>query len=176
MGMVRHMRVEATQHHASSHVAAWAAASRGRRAALGVASTSRRACAARAMERDPSLGGGGYAPAPNKDVCVFWPRCFREAASSVNSIQQGHTVVVNVSEIPQLDEQQRAVDFIAGGCYALEGQQDMLAESIFVFYPSAKHQRAASDGEAIGACDLKHSQAARDALISLARSQLREKI
>jgi len=134
---------------------------------------------AAATERDPSTGGGGYAPIGPRDFAIFWPTCFREAAASVNSLQQGHVVVVNVSNIPQLDEQQRAVDFIAGGCFALEGQQDMLAESIFVFYPRpmfAEYEESATALSCSAMLDLKHSQAARDALVSLARSELREHV
>ena len=133
-------------------------ASRGRGSACTVAST----------ERDPSLGGGGCAPPDSRDFAIFWPKCFREAATSVNSLQQGHVVVVNVSGIPELEDQQRAVDFIAGACYALEGQQDVLAESIFIFFPRLGPEYQDSDGTC-----LKHSQAARDALISLARSELK---
>jgi len=79
-------------------------------------------------------------------------------------------VVVNVSGIPDLEDQQRAVDFIAGACYALEGQQDALAESIFIFFPRIGQEYFDSDGSV-----LKHSQAARDALTSLARSELKGK-
>ena len=102
------------------------------------------------------------------DFAIFWPKCFREAATSVNSLQQGHVVVVNVGGIPKLEDQQRAVDFIAGACYALEGQQDVLAESIFIFLP-----RMGQDAEDGSGGAFKHSQAARDALISLARSELK---
>jgi len=122
-------------------------------------------------ERDPSLGNGGCAPPDSRDFAIFWPKCFREAATSVNSLQQGHVVVVNVSAIPDLEDQQRAVDFIAGACYALEGQQDALAESIFIFFPRIGVEYDDGRGSV-----LKHSQAARDALISLARSELKGKL
>ena len=58
------------------------------------------------------------------------------------------------------------VDFIAGACYALEGQQDVLAESIFIFFPNNGGHPEQEEPA------LKHSQAARDALISLARSEI----
>jgi len=128
------------------------------------------ACVVASTERDPSLGGVPPAPSENRDFAIFWPKCFREAATSVNSLQQGHVVVVNVSGIPDLEDQQRAVDFIAGACYALEGQQDALAESIFIFFPRIGQEYLDSDGTV-----LKHSQAARDALTSLARSELKGK-
>ncbi len=105
------------------------------------------------------MEGGGCMPPDSNDFAIFWPKCFREAATSVNSLQQGHVVVVNVSGIPELEDQQRAVDFVAGACYALEGQQDVLADSIFIFSPRVAPEYA-------------HG-AARDALISLARSELK---
>ncbi|QDZ19167.1 hypothetical protein HOP50_02g16810 [Chloropicon primus] len=145
--------------HASSSSPSPAAWSRGGRGGSLVAASS---------ERDPLFGNeGAQYPDPSRDFAIFWPTCFREAATSVNSLQQGHVVVVNVGGIPNLEDQQRAVDFIAGACYALEGQQDVLAESIFIFFP-----RLVGDFEDKGSA-LKHSQAARDALVSLARSEIK---
>ena len=34
------------------------------------------------------------------------------------------------------DQAQRAVDFIAGGTYAIDGHQERVGESIFLFAPS----------------------------------------
>ncbi|MFM8004166.1 MAG: cell division protein SepF, partial [Dolichospermum sp.] len=34
------------------------------------------------------------------------------------------------------DQAQRAVDFVAGGTYALDGHQERIGESIFLFTPS----------------------------------------
>jgi len=34
------------------------------------------------------------------------------------------------------DQAQRAVDFIAGGTYAIDGHQERIGESIFLFAPS----------------------------------------
>lgn len=123
-------------------------------------------CTVCSTERDPFLGNGGPVPQQEKQVAIFWPKCFREAATSVNSLQQNNVVVVNISGIPNLEDQQRAVDFIAGACYALEGQQDVLAESIFIFFPNNGGHPEQEEPA------LKHSQAARDALISLARSEI----
>ncbi len=77
------------------------------------------------------------------------------------SLHEGNTVIVNVQKMESLDEQQRAVDFLAGGCYALAGEQEMLAEGIFVFTP---------EGGAGGAGDGTDVESKRNALISLART------
>ena len=81
-------------------------------------------------ERDPFLGTGVPSLSRRNRLRFFGPSASREAATSVNPLQQNNVVVVNISGIPNLEDQQRAVDFIAGACYALEGQQAVLAESI----------------------------------------------
>ena len=80
---------------------------------------------------------------------------------AVASLHEGNTVIVNVQKMESLEEQQRAVDFLAGGCYALAGEQEMLAEGIFVFTP---------EGGAGGAGDGTDVESKRNALISLART------
>ncbi len=79
----------------------------------------------------------------------------------MQSLHEGNTVIVNVQGMGSLDDQQRAVDFLAGGCYALAGEQEMLAEGIFVFTP---------EGGAGGPGDVTDVESKRNALISLART------
>ena len=80
---------------------------------------------------------------------------------AVASLHEGNTVIVNVQRMESLDEQQRAVDFLAGGCYALAGEQEMLAEGIFVFTP---------EGGAGAPGDATDMESKRNALVSLARA------
>ncbi len=42
------------------------------------------------------------------------------------------------------DQAQRAVDFVAGGTYALDGHQERIGESIFLFTPSCVQVRTQS--------------------------------
>ena len=79
---------------------------------------------------------------------------------AVQSLHEGNTVIVNVQGMGSLDDQQRAVDFLAGGCYALAGEQEMLAEGIFVFTPEGYG----------GGGDSPEVESKRNALISLARA------
>ncbi len=39
------------------------------------------------------------------------------------------------------DQAERAVDFVAGGTYALDGHQERIGESIFLFTPSCVQVR-----------------------------------
>ncbi|MEB3324687.1 MAG: cell division protein SepF, partial [Cyanobacteriota bacterium] len=45
------------------------------------------------------------------------------------------------------DQAQRAVDFVAGGTYAIDGQQERVGESIFLFAPSCVTVTAAGADE-----------------------------
>ncbi len=46
------------------------------------------------------------------------------------------------------DQAQRAVDFIAGGTYAIDGHQERVGESIFLFAPSCVNVTSSSSEEA----------------------------
>jgi cell division inhibitor SepF len=49
-----------------------------------------------------------------------------------------------ISEVMDPDQAQRAVDFVAGGTYALDGHQERIGESIFLFTPSCVQVRTQS--------------------------------
>jgi cell division inhibitor SepF len=49
------------------------------------------------------------------------------------------------------DQAQRAVDFVAGGTYAIDGQQERVGESIFLFAPSCVTVTPAGAEEAVAA-------------------------
>ena len=46
------------------------------------------------------------------------------------------------------DQAQRAVDFIAGGTYAIDGHQERVGESIFLFAPSCVNVTSSFSEEA----------------------------
>ena len=46
------------------------------------------------------------------------------------------------------DQAQRAVDFIAGGTFAIDGHQERVGESIFLFAPSCVNVTSSSSEEA----------------------------
>ncbi|GAQ78160.1 hypothetical protein KFL_000090060 [Klebsormidium nitens] len=76
----------------------------------------------RAVEEEPSY-------------IVMWPTAFSEVISAVSALKQGTTVILNLNGVKGVDEQQRCVDFVAGGCHALDGHQEYLAECVFLFAP-----------------------------------------
>ena len=55
----------------------------------------------------------------------------------------------NENELLKLKEvKKRAVDFIAGGTYAIDGHQERVGESIFLFAPSCVNVTSSSSEEA----------------------------
>jgi cell division inhibitor SepF len=69
------------------------------------------------------------------EVIVFEPRSFEEMPQVIQALRERKSVVLNLT-IMDPDEAQRAVDFIAGGTYAIDGHQERIGESIFLFTPS----------------------------------------
>lgn len=69
------------------------------------------------------------------EVVVFEPHSFDEMPQVIEALRQRRSVVLNLN-IMDADEAQRAVDFVAGGTYAIDGHQERIGESIFLFTPS----------------------------------------
>lgn len=69
------------------------------------------------------------------EVLVMEPRSFEEMPQAIQALRQRKSVVLNLT-LMDPDQAQRAVDFIAGGTYALDGHQERIGESIFLFTPS----------------------------------------
>ncbi|MEN9207500.1 MAG: cell division protein SepF [Gloeomargarita sp. GMQP_bins_120] len=69
------------------------------------------------------------------EVVVMEPRSFEEMPQAIQALRERKSVVLNVTLMePELA--QRAVDFVAGGTYAIDGHQERLGESIFLFTPN----------------------------------------
>jgi len=90
--------------------------------------------------------GAGTAPMNNvigmpgvtngiSEVLVLEPRTFEEMPQAIQALRERKSVVLNLS-IMDPDQAQRAVDFVAGGTYAIDGHQERIGESIFLFTPS----------------------------------------
>jgi cell division inhibitor SepF len=80
------------------------------------------------------IGLPGSAGGPS-EVVVMEPRSFEEMPQAIQALRERKSVVLNLT-IMDPDQAQRAVDFIAGGTYALDGHQERIGESIFLFTPS----------------------------------------
>jgi cell division inhibitor SepF len=53
----------------------------------------------------------------------------------IQTLRERKSVVLNLN-VMDPEEAQRAVDFVAGGTYAIDGHQERIGESIFLFTPS----------------------------------------
>ncbi|MBD1868090.1 cell division protein SepF [Leptolyngbya sp. FACHB-671] len=69
------------------------------------------------------------------EILMVEPRSFEEIPEVVSALKERKTVILNVS-LMDAESAQRAVDFVAGGAYAIDGRQERLAETVFLFTPS----------------------------------------
>lgn len=69
------------------------------------------------------------------EIVVMKPTSFNETLLAVRCLKNHSTVIVNVSEMSEI-ESQRFVDFISGSAYALDGYQERVGEGIFILTPS----------------------------------------
>ncbi|MGF1535046.1 MAG: cell division protein SepF [Elainellaceae cyanobacterium] len=69
------------------------------------------------------------------EVVVIEPQSFEEMPQVIRSLRERKSVVLNLTNM-DADQAQRSVDFIAGGTYAIDGHQERIGESIFLFTPN----------------------------------------
>jgi len=69
------------------------------------------------------------------EVNLIEPRSFDEMPQAIQALRERKTVILNLTMMDP-DQAQRAVDFVAGGTYAIDGHQERIGESIFLFTPS----------------------------------------
>lgn len=79
------------------------------------------------------------------EVIVMEPRSFEEMPQAIQALRERKSVVLNLT-IMDPDQAQRAVDFVAGGTYAIDGHQERIGESIFLFTPSCVQVSTQSGG------------------------------
>ena len=80
------------------------------------------------------------------EVVVMEPRSFEEMPQAIQALRERKSVVLNLT-IMDPDQAQRAVDFVAGGTYAMDGHQERIGESIFLFTPNCVQVSMPIDGE-----------------------------
>ena len=71
----------------------------------------------------------------NSEVSLMEPRSFDEMPRVIQALRERKTVILNLTMM-EPDQAQRAVDFVAGGTFAIDGHQERVGESIFLFAPS----------------------------------------
>ena len=80
------------------------------------------------------VGMHGLANA-SSEVSLMEPKSFDEMPQAIQALRERKTVILNLTMMDP-DQAQRAVDFIAGGTFAIDGHQERVGESIFLFAPS----------------------------------------
>ena len=71
----------------------------------------------------------------SSEVNLLEPKCFDEMPQVIQALRERKTIILNLTMMDP-DQAQRAVDFVAGGTYAIDGHQERVGESIFLFTPS----------------------------------------
>lgn len=89
----------------------------------------------------------GLAPSAS-EVMVMEPRSFEEMPQAIQALRDQKTVVLNLTMMDE-DQAQRAVDFVAGGTFAIDGHQERVGERIFLFTPGCVHVTTHAGGEVI---------------------------
>lgn len=83
------------------------------------------------------------------EVVVMEPRSFEEMPQAIRALRERKSVVLNLT-IMDPDQAQRAVDFVAGGTYAIDGHQERIGESIFLFTPNCVQVSSQAGGTGTG--------------------------
>jgi cell division inhibitor SepF len=77
------------------------------------------------------------------EVLVLEPRAFEEMPQVIQSLRERKSVVLNLS-LMEPAQAQRAVDFVAGATFTIDGHQERVGENIFLFTPSCVQVRTQS--------------------------------
>jgi cell division inhibitor SepF len=81
------------------------------------------------------------------ELCLMEPRSFDEMPRAIRALRERKAVILNLTMM-EPDQAQRAVDFVAGGTFAIDGHQERVGESIFLFAPSCVTVTTAGSEEA----------------------------
>jgi cell division inhibitor SepF len=77
------------------------------------------------------------------EVIVIEPRSYEEMPQVIQSLRERKSVVLNLTMMDP-EQAQRAVDFVAGGTYAIDGRQQRVGERVFLFTPTCVQVTAQS--------------------------------
>ena len=72
----------------------------------------------------------------NYEVVVIEPHSFEEMSQVILALRERKSVVLNLNKMYP-EEAQRTLDFVSGNICAIEGHQQRVGESIFLFTPSS---------------------------------------
>jgi len=86
------------------------------------------------FSQDNVIGMPGIASTVS-EVVFMQPRSFEEMPEAIQALRERRTIILNLTQMDP-KEAQRSVDFVSGGNFAIDGSQERLGESIFLFAPS----------------------------------------
>lgn len=69
------------------------------------------------------------------EVVVSEPRSYEESVSIVKQLKDKKTIILNLHLLDK-DQAMRIVDFLCGATHALNGNQQKIGDSVFIFTPS----------------------------------------
>ena len=69
------------------------------------------------------------------EMILIEPSSFEEIPQVIDALRHRKSVILNMTLIRQ-EEAQRAVDFVAGGTYAIDGHYERIGDNIFLFTPN----------------------------------------
>ena len=72
------------------------------------------------------------------EIVVIKPRDWSEIFQAVHALREQKIVVLNLT-IFEPEQAQRAIDFVAGATYAIDGHPQFISEGVFLFAPSCVH-------------------------------------
>ena len=73
-------------------------------------------------------------------VVVMEPRSFEEMPQAIQALRERKVVILNMTTFDP-EQAQRAIDFVAGATYAIDGHPQLISERTFLFTPSCVHVR-----------------------------------
>tara|TARA_B100000242_G_scaffold202706_1_gene146874 strand:+ start:693 stop:1262 length:570 start_codon:yes stop_codon:yes gene_type:complete len=83
----------------------------------------------------------------HSEVCLMEARSFDEMQNAIQAIRERKTVILNLTMMDP-DTSQRALDFVSGGAFAIDGYQERVGPGIFIFAPSCVNVTNSSSQEA----------------------------
>lgn len=81
------------------------------------------------------MPGAGRLWGSTTEVLVMEPRAFEEMPQVIQALRERKSVVLNLTMM-EPGQAQRAVDFVAGATYTIDGHQERVGDSIFLFTPN----------------------------------------
>ena len=70
------------------------------------------------------------------EILIIMPKLFEEIPPVIQALRENKSVLLNLTMMERA-QAQRAIDFVTGGAYSIEGYQERIGESVFLFTPSS---------------------------------------